>query len=108
VQQKIGETFSKQFGGNPLPDEFAVWMSGGNQLGRRVAHLLYNAAVGVHLQLQAWQPGYVLLLTLCFYISVGDPDPDVFGPPGSGSISLRYETGSGSFPFLIMVLSILK
>jgi hypothetical protein len=30
-------------------------------------------------------------------------DPDVFGPPGSGSISQRF--GSGSFPFLINVLS---
>ncbi len=38
--------------------------------------------------------------------SVGDPDPDVFGPPGSGSISQRYR--SGSFPFLIKVLSGLK
>jgi hypothetical protein len=32
--------------------------------------------------------------------SVGDPDPSadphVFGPPGSGSISQRYESGSGS------------
>ncbi len=42
--------------------------------------------------------------------SVGDPDPDlhpqdlhVFGPLGSGSISQRY--GSGSFPFLIKMLS---
>jgi hypothetical protein len=33
--------------------------------------------------------------------SVGDPDPHVFGPPGSGS-------GSGSFPFPINVLSGLK
>jgi hypothetical protein len=36
--------------------------------------------------------------------SVGDPDPHVFGPPGSGSgsISQRYGSGSGSgsFPFL--------
>ncbi len=40
-----------------------------------------------------------------------DPqDPHVFGPPGSGSISQRYgsESGSGSFPFLIDVLSGLK
>jgi hypothetical protein len=27
--------------------------------------------------------------------SVVDPDPDVFGPPGSGTVSHRY--GSGSF-----------
>ncbi len=35
--------------------------------------------------------------------SVGDPEPDphVFGPPGSGSISQRYGSGSGTFPFLI-------
>jgi hypothetical protein len=38
--------------------------------------------------------------------SVWDPDPDVFGPPGSGSISQRF--GSGSFPFLIQVLNGLK
>jgi hypothetical protein len=32
-------------------------------------------------------------------ISVVDPDPDphVFGPPGSGSTSQRYGSGSGSF-----------
>jgi hypothetical protein len=36
--------------------------------------------------------------------SVGDPDPHIFEPPGSGSIGQRYESGSGtgsrSFPFL--------
>jgi hypothetical protein len=37
---------------------------------------------------------------------VGDPVPHVFGPPRSGSNSQRY--GSGSFPFLINVLSRLK
>jgi hypothetical protein len=40
-------------------------------------------------------------------ISVGDPDPQdphVFRPPGSGSVIQR----SGSFPFLIKVLSGLK
>ncbi len=40
-------------------------------------------------------------------LSVEDPDPEldphVFRPPGSGSMSQRY--GSGSFPFLIKVLS---
>jgi hypothetical protein len=43
--------------------------------------------------------------------SAGDPDPPVFGPPGSGFISERYGSGSGSgssFPFLIKVLSGLK
>ncbi len=42
-------------------------------------------------------------------ISVGDPeldlDPHVFWPPGSGSISPRYGTGTRSFLFLIKVLS---
>ena len=37
--------------------------------------------------------------------SVWDPDPPVFGPPGYGSISQRYGSGSGSFPFLINVFS---
>ncbi len=46
-------------------------------------------------------------------ISVGDPepnpqDPHVFGPHGSGSISQRYGSGSGSSLFLINVLSGLK
>jgi hypothetical protein len=43
--------------------------------------------------------------------SVGDSDPQdpqVFGPPGSGSISQRYGSGSGSFSFLTNVLSGLK
>jgi hypothetical protein len=38
--------------------------------------------------------------------SVGDPDPHDFGPPKSGSISQRY--GSGSLPFLTLVLRGLK
>jgi hypothetical protein len=38
--------------------------------------------------------------------SVGDPDPHVFGPPGS--VFIRQRCGSGSFPFLIKVLSGLK
>jgi hypothetical protein len=43
--------------------------------------------------------------------SVADPDsqdPHFFGPPGSGFISQRYGSGSGSFSFLINVLSGLK
>jgi hypothetical protein len=45
--------------------------------------------------------------------SVGDPeldpqDPHVFGPSVSGSICQRCWSGSGSFPFLINVLSGLK
>ncbi len=32
-----------------------------------------------------------------FLGSVADPDPHVFGPPGSGSTSQRYGSGSGSF-----------
>jgi hypothetical protein len=37
-----------------------------------------------------------------------DPDPHVLGPPGSGSISQRCGSGSGSFAFLKNVLSGLK
>jgi hypothetical protein len=42
--------------------------------------------------------------------SVGDPDPHVFGPSGSGSIIQRYGFGSGSrsFSFLKNVLSGVK
>jgi hypothetical protein len=34
--------------------------------------------------------------------SIGDPDPHVFVPPGSGSLSIgqRYGSESESFPFL--------
>jgi hypothetical protein len=35
-------------------------------------------------------------------------DPQVFGPAGSRSISQRYGSGSGSFPFLMKVLGRLK
>jgi hypothetical protein len=34
--------------------------------------------------------------TPCSPGSVADPDPHVFGPPGSGSTSTRYGSGSGS------------
>ncbi len=51
----------------------------------------------------------LILATRILDSSVGDPDPQdphVFGPPGSGSISQRYGSGSrsGSFPFLIDVV----
>jgi hypothetical protein len=54
-----------------------------------------------------------LLPVGCFIVSasVGDPDPQdlyVFEPPGSRSISQRCVSGSGSFSFLINVLSRLK
>jgi hypothetical protein len=58
------------------------------------------------------------ILFKIFFIIVGDPDlepdPHVFGPPGSGFISERYGSGTGSessfgsFPFLINVWSGLK
>ncbi len=64
--------------------------------------------------------------SICFYISVSEKVPyhessclpvlwirtrripNVFGPPGSEFISQMYGSGSGSFPFLIKVLSGLK
>jgi hypothetical protein len=53
--------------------------------------------------------------SLCIGSGVGDPDPEpdphdphVLGPPGSGIINQRSGSGSGSFPFLIKVLSGLK
>jgi hypothetical protein len=52
-----------------------------------------------------------LVLRIVFS-SVGDSDPQdsphVFGPPGSGSISQRYGSGSRSLPFNIKMLSGLK
>ncbi len=60
---------------------------------------LINVLSGLKICLQ-W---YAIILT-----SVWDPDPHVFRPPGSGSISQKYGSGSGSFSFLINVLSGLK
>jgi hypothetical protein len=42
------------------------------------------------------------------YAFGSDPDPYVFGPPGSASGSVSHKYGSRSFPFLIKVLSGLK
>jgi hypothetical protein len=39
----------------------------------------------------------VILSPFSRKISVADPDPHVCGPPGSGSISQRYGSGSGYF-----------
>jgi hypothetical protein len=58
----------------------------------------------------------MFLLTAVFLIvvlSVGDPDPHpqdphVLRPPGSASGSLSQRYGSGSFPFLIKMMSELK
>ncbi len=38
-----------------------------------------------------------LYLNAVLRIWIPDPDPHVFGPPGSGTISQRYGSGSGSF-----------
>jgi hypothetical protein len=38
-------------------------------------------------------------LTLTVFSNVGDPDPLVFGHPGSGSISQRHGSGSRILPF---------
>ncbi len=47
--------------------------------------------------------------TKLHHVGGWDPeDPHVFGPPRSGSISQRYGSRSGSFSFLIDVLSGLK
>jgi hypothetical protein len=57
---------------------------------------------------------YLILAFDTINTSVGDPDPEpdphVFGPPGSGSISQRCGSGfgSGSFPFIINLLSEMK
>jgi hypothetical protein len=40
--------------------------------------------------------GYHILPEHHVLRSVADPDPHVFGPPGSGSTSQRYGSGSGS------------
>ncbi len=37
-----------------------------------------------------------LSISLGIVCSVADPDPHVFGPPGSGSTSQMYGSGSGS------------
>jgi hypothetical protein len=51
-------------------------------------------------------------VSLLLSISVGDPEPDqdphVFWVAGSGSISQRYGSGSGSFPFQAFFLNVLS
>jgi hypothetical protein len=44
-------------------------------------------------------PGILILENILVIASVVDPDPYVFGPPGSasGSVSHKYGSGSGSF-----------
>jgi hypothetical protein len=54
--------------------------------------------------LLSWVKGFSWSLDI---LSGSVGDPHVFGPPGSGSIR-RRGSGSGSFPFLINVLSGLK
>jgi hypothetical protein len=68
-------------------------------------------AVGGVVKSVAWCPNSALSLvaiavdtkvqtnlssTCSLQSSVADPDPHVFGPPGSGSTSRRYGSGSGS------------
>ncbi len=55
------------------------------------------------LYLPQFKDNFLPLLIKCWKIpgtSVGDPEPHVFGPPGSGSGSISQRCGSGSFPFL--------
>ncbi len=65
-----------------------------------------NAAQSVN-----WKVGTVKSTTACYpVLTVGDKDPDVFRPPGSGSTRQMYGSGSESrsFTFLIKALSELK
>ncbi len=55
---------------------------------RERAHL--PGAAQAHLQA-------VLRIRIHMFLGLPDPDPHVFGPPGSGSTSQRYGSGSGSF-----------
>jgi hypothetical protein len=46
-----------------------------------------------------WKKGQIKLTFPVMYFPVFPPDPHVFGPPGSGSISHRYGSASGSGSF---------
>ncbi len=90
---------------------------GGEGGGRHLALQAASQAGGPPPPGQRTPPAHTLFLVLedGMYIingSVGDPEPDpdphVFRPPGSGFISQRYRSGSGSFPCLKDVLSGLK
>ncbi len=63
----------------------------------------HQGAVPLHQALRRDQGAQVLdiILLVLPFTSVADPDPHVFGPPGSGfgSISQRYRSGSGSGSF---------
>ncbi len=52
--------------------------------------------------------GLFFILKAVLGIQIRNRDPHVFGPLGPGSIGQRHYSGSGSFPFLINLLSGLK
>jgi hypothetical protein len=79
-------------------DREEAWLRG------RAAAKLLEARDGV--ELPPSPPGTTLKSWKIFLVFSSVEDPHVFGPPGSGFISQRY--GSGSFHFLINVLSKLK
>jgi hypothetical protein len=63
--------------------------------------LVYVTIFLLSLSFLGIRPVLYISLTVYRIISVADPDPGVFGPPGSGSISTCYGSvsglGSGSF-----------
>jgi hypothetical protein len=73
-------------GGRPLDGQVPVPEDGGRLL----------AAGRLH-QRQGQLSCRYYLLVLVDSVPDLDPDPHVFGPPGSGSISKMYGSGSGSF-----------
>jgi hypothetical protein len=82
-------------GGLPLPDQ---------DRNRHPGHADPDPANPDRYQFEAHVPVHIspenfYMLFKILEISVADPDPDphVFGPPGSGSTSQRYGSGSGSF-----------
>ena len=49
----------------------------------------------IHLRL-SWSMAHIVQISVA---DLDPPDPHVFGPPGSGSTSQRYGSGSGSGTF---------
>jgi hypothetical protein len=89
-----------------------LWEDGtsGNKGIGQIYYIFYRV---VQFESQLYGLCHVVYRTRSFHwihlISVVDPDPHVFGPPGSGSTSQRYGSGFGSFyhhPILLLFLTL--
>ncbi len=103
--------------GQPITEPASIWKNGSRSAWRRCgsgliywisfSYIFWQKQMRIHIISKMAGLQYMHTKTEqkwkenpLFLTSVADPDPPdphVFGPPGSGSISQRYGSGSGSF-----------